>query len=144
MSREALAVAHATGKHRDIIIAAGMVSPLGILILRWLDNDDVGALRRAKGALIREVVGYNTRCNANRALAALQRAFSHIKNQRCLVCGGTGHAVRANGVVMPCANGDCREGLIARMPGDDAVQHQALALIRREIGASWAGLRDKV
>ena len=143
MSREALAVAHATGKHRDIIIAAGMVSPLGILILRWLDNDDVGALRRAKGVLMRDVVGH-TRCSAPRALAALQRAFSHIKNQRCLVCGGTGHAVRANGVVMPCANSDCKEGLIARLPGEDAVQHQALALIRREIGASLAGLRDLV
>ena len=143
LSRESLAVAHSTGKHRDIIIAAGMVSPVGILILRWLDNDDTDSLRRAKGVLMRRVAG-DAHCNAPRALAALQRAFSHIKNQRCLVCGGTGHAVRANGVVMPCSNGDCREGLTARLPGDDAVQHQALALIRREIGASLAGLRDKV
>ena len=143
MSREALAVAHATGKHRDIIIAAGMVSPVGILILRWLDNDDSGALRRAKGALMRQVVG-DTRCSAPRAMGALQRAFSHLKHQRCLACGGTGHAAEANGVVMPCGNGDCRDGLIARLPGEDPVQHQALALIRREIGVSLAGLRDKV
>ena len=141
MSREALAVAHSNGKHRDVIIAAGMVSPVGILILRWLDNDDSEALRRAKGALMRQVVGYS-RCSANRALAALQRAFNHIKHQHCHACGGTGHAVRANGVVMPCANHDCRDGLIARLPGDDAVQHQALAIIRREIGVSLAGLRD--
>ena len=142
MSRESLAVAHATGKHRDIIIAAGMVSPLGILILRWLDNDDADALRRAKGVLMRQVVG-SSLVSSNRALAALQRAFNHLKHQQCHACGGTGHAVRANGVVMPCANHDCHEGLIARLPGEDSVQHQALALIRREIGASLAGLRGR-
>ena len=143
MSREALAVAHATGKHRDIVIAAGMVSSVGILILRWLDNDDAGALRYAKGLLVGRVLG-DTRCSSPRALAALQRAFNHLKHQRCLVCEGTGHAVEANGVVMPCGNRDCQEGLIARLPGEDSVQHQALAIIRREIGASLAGLRDKV
>ena len=92
---------------------------------------------------MRKVLGY-TRCSAPRALAALQRAFNHLKNQRCQVCGGTGHAAEANGVVMPCGNGDCRDGLIARLPGEDSVQHQALELIRREIGVSLAGLRDKV
>ena len=142
LSREALAVAHATGKHRDIIIAAGMVSPVGILILRWLDNDDAGALRRAKGLLVRKAVG-SSLGRANRALAAFQAALNHLKHQRCQVCGGTGHAAEANGVVMPCGNGDCRDGLIARLPGEDAVQHQALALIRREIGVSLAGLRDR-
>ena len=136
-------MAHATGKHRDIIIAAGMVSPLGILILRWLDNDDADALRRAKGVLMRKVVG-SSLVSSNRALSALQRAFNHLKHQRCPVCLGAGHAVQANGVVMPCANRDCQEGLIARLPGEDSVQHQALALIRREIGVSLAGLRDKV
>ena len=94
MSRESLAVAHSAGKHRDIIIAAGMVSPVGILILRWLDNDDVDALRRAKGDLMRQVVG-DTRCNAARALWALRRALNHLKHQRCGVCGGAGHAVQA-------------------------------------------------
>ena len=143
MSREALAVAHATGKQRDIIIAAGMVSPVGILILRWLDNDDTGALRRAKGVLMRQVVG-SSLVSSNRALAALQRAFNHLKHQRCLVCGGTGHAVQVNGVVMPCWNLDCHGGQIARLPGEDPVQHQALAIIRREIGVSLAGLRDRV
>ena len=143
MSREALAVAHATGKQRDIIIAAGMVSPVGILVLRWLDNDDAGALRYAKGILVGRVLG-DTRCSAPRAMAALQRALNHLKHQRCQVCGGTGHAVEANGVVMPCGNSDCRDGLIARLPGEDSVQHRALALIRREIGVSLAGLRDKV
>ena len=105
MSREALAVAHATGKPRDIIIAAGMVSPVGILILRWLDNDDSGALRRAKGLLMRKVVG-SSLVSSTRTLAALQRALNHLKHQRCQVCGGTGHAAEANGVVMPCGNGD--------------------------------------
>ena len=143
MSREALAVAHATGKHRDIIIAAGMVSPTGILILRWLDNDDTDALRRAKGLLVRKVVG-SCLCGTSRALAALQRALNHLKHQRCEVCGGAGHAVQANGVVMPCTNRDCQEGLIARLPGEDPVQHQALAIIRREIGVSLAGLRDRI
>ena len=142
MSREALAVAHSNGKHRDVIIAAGMVSPVGILILRWLDNDDSEALRRAKGALMRAVVR-QARCTATRALAALQRAMSHLKHQHCNACGGTGHAVRANGVVMPCANHDCHEGLIARVPGEDAVEHHALAIIRLEIGVSLAGLRDR-
>ena len=143
MSREALAVAHATGKHRDIIIAAGMVSPVGILILRWLDNDDTGALRRAKGMLVRKAVG-SSLGRANRALAAFQVALNHLKHQRCLVCGGTGHAVQVNGVVMPCWNIDCHGGQIARLPGEDSVQHQALAIIRREIGASLAGLRALV
>ena len=143
MSREALAVAHATGKQRDIIIAAGMVSPVGILILRWLDNDDTGALRGAKGALMRQMVG-SSLVSSNRALAALQRAFNHLKHQRCPVCLGAGHAVQANGVVMPCGNRDCQEGLIARLPGEDSVQHHALAIIRREIGVSLAGLRDRV
>ena len=143
MSRESLAVAHATGKQRDIIIAAGMVSPVGILILRWLDNDDTGALRRAKGVLMRKLVG-SSLVSSNRALAALQRAFNHLKHQRCPVCLGAGHAVQANGVVMPCANRDCQEGLIARLPGEDSVQHHALAIIRREIGVSLAGLRDRM
>ena len=143
MSREALAVAHATGRHRDVIIAAGMVSPVGILILRWLDNDDVGALRRAKGLLVRKAVG-SSLGRANRALAAFQTALNHLKHQRCPVCLGAGHSVQANGVVMPCANRDCQEGLIARLPGEDQVQHHALAIIRREIGVSLAGLRDKV
>ena len=143
MSRESLAVAHATGNHRDIIIAAGMVSPVGILILRWLDNDDEDALRGAKARLVRPLQ-VSSRCNAMRGMAALQRAFNHLKHQRCEVCGGTGHAAEANGVVMPCGNGDCREGLIARLPGEDSVQHQALAIIRREIGVSLAGLRDRL
>ena len=143
MSREALAVAHSTGKHRDIIIAAGMVSPVGILILRWLDNDDADALRHARARLIRQLQ-VSSRCNAIRGMAALQRALNHLKHQRCPVCLGAGHAVQANGVVMPCANRDCQEGLIARLPGEDSVQHHALAIIRREIGASLAGLRDKV
>ena len=143
MSREALAVAHATGKHRDIVIAAGMVSPVGILILRWLDNDDQEALRGAKGLLVKKLVG-SSLVSSNRALAALQRALNHLKYQRCEVCGGAGNSVQANGVVMPCANRDCHEGLIARLPGEDSVQHHALAIIRREIGASLAGLRDKV
>ena len=143
LSREALAVAHATGKHPDVIIAAGMVSPVGILILRWIDNDDLSALRRAKGSLMRQVQA-NTGCTAIRALVGLHRALSHLKHQRCQDCGGTGDAVQANGVVMRCPNQDCNDGLIARLQGTDAVHHRALAIIRRQIGASLAGLRDRI
>ena len=129
--REKLSVAHSTGLNRDIIMAAGMASPIGILILRWLDNGDRNALGRAKFVLSRQMVGKYRFANSE-VLSAVSRVLAHFREQRCKTCMGLAQVQEANGVNMPCP-AQCANGVALRFEGWNDHHDRASMLIKREI-----------
>lgn len=138
MSREALAVAHSDGKLCDVVIAAGMVAktaPLGLLILRYLDNGDISAKLRVKAAMGRSVA-QKSGVSTARAHSALNRVLTHLRDRRCMTCGGSGDIAQANGVRMPCRAEHCYRGMAIRLPRSNAAQDVAMRVILGEIGVS--------
>ena len=140
--REKLSVAHSTGLNRDIIMAAGMVSPIGILILRWLDNGDRKALGRVKTALSRQMVGKYRFVNSG-VLSAVSRVLLHFREQRCKICMGLAHIQQANGVAMPCP-AQCADGVALRFEGWNEHHDRASMLIRREIRSVTGELSERM
>ena len=140
--REKLSIAHSNGLNRDIILAAGMASPIGILILRWLDNGDRKALGSAKTALSRQMVGKYRFVNSG-VLAAVSRVLGHFREQRCKTCMGLAQVQEANGVNMPCP-ALCAEGVALRFDGWDENHDRASMLIRREIRSVIGELSERM
>ena len=129
--REKLAIAHSTGLNRDIVLVAGLASPLGILILRWLDNGDRHALGRVKGALMREVVSV-TQSTVTDALKIIQRVLQALSDQRCKTCLGRMTVPNSDGVQEVCPSPDCRDGLHLHQSADSN-QHKTKMIILREM-----------
>lgn len=147
MSREALAVAHASGKIRDVVLAAGQVSELALYTLRWLDNSDRGVYETivAQYTLkLRRSGGTCSMMTREYARNVTRRVLSHMKDQRCQTCAGTSESPQANGVVMPCANPDCRGGIVPRGTGWTSRHDAAAKIIRTEIGSALAQIRDQI
>jgi hypothetical protein len=111
--RERLAVARARS-HMDVCASESWADPLGVSLLRGIDNDDPQSLSHAQFLLSRGLVG-KYRITRRTAQRIASQVIVTLADQRCVICEGRKLIVNAFGVYNACHT--CRAtGLTGHKP----------------------------
>ena len=140
LMRERLAVARSRSDY-STVAAAAFGDPLGNLLLRGLDNDDLDCLLRAK-KMLADMLCRRNAILITRANAMAVTVLRYLKDSRCPHCEGR-QFIRQESIVRACGACDGR-GLVG-MPLDwNKTQLRVLCHAQSAIGRALATARESL
>lgn len=138
--RERLAVARSRSIY-STVAAAAFADPLGNLLLRAIDNDDVDCLIQAMEALS-DLLSRRNAVGVTRANAMAVAVLRYLKDSRCPECEGR-QFIRQDAAVRAC--GACNgRGVVGTPPHWHKTQLKALHHAQASMGRALVATRAQL